>query len=235
MSVRNVFGFILVVAIINLLSIDTAFAQRGGRDGGGMMRIMGTNNQFGLLSDTKVREELELVDDQIKELDGIQEEAMQVMRDMFSEMQDMPRDQMREGWRGMREKMEEKMKPFEGRVKEVLLPHQHTRLKQLTFQNSSRGQGAGSALQNDDLLEELEVTDEQREKLDEAIKEAHEDLQKKYAKLIKEAEDDVLKVLDSGQRKKYREMVGDPFQFENRNARRTRGGDRENNRRRGDR
>lgn len=213
MSFRSLVGVFVVAAVCSMCCVETAVAQRGG-----MARVMGGNNQFGLLMNKQVQEELELVDDQVRELEDLQKEMEQVVRDMFSEMQDLPRDQMREGWRDMREKMQEKMKPFEGRVKEVLMPHQHDRLKQLGYQNRARGQGAGGALQNQDLLDELEVTDEQKEKLDEALKEAREELQKQYAKLVKDAEEDVLKVLDSEQRKKYRELVGDPFQFENRNA-----------------
>ena len=63
------------------------------------------------------------------------------------------------------------------------------------------------------MLEELEVTPSQREELEEAIEEAKKELKEEYAKLVKEAEKDILKVLDSGQRKKYKELVGDAFEF----------------------
>lgn len=231
MSIRNICGLVLVTAVISMVCVDVAFAQPGGR-GRGMMRMMGGNNQFGLLTNTRVQEELELVEDQIKELEEIQDEAMQVIRDMFSEMQDRGGDRG-EAFRNIREKMQEKMKPFESRVKEVLLPHQHDRLKQLSYQSSGRGQGAGGALANEDLLDELELSDKQREELKEAVEEAREKLRKQYAKLVKDAEEDILKVLDSDQRKKYREMVGESFQFDD--GQQQRGRDRGDRGRRGNR
>lgn len=226
MKMRSVCGFVFVIAVVSMLCVDVAFAQRGGR-GGGMMRMWGGgNNQLGLLTDSKVQQELELVDDQIKELEEIQQEAMTMVRDMFSEMQDIPREERGEFMRGLRDKMQEKLKPIESRVNEVLLPHQRDRLKQLGFQSSGRGQGAGGALMNEDVLDELDVTDKQKEDLEEAIEKAKEELEKKYKELVKDAENDILKVLDSDQRKKYREMVGEPFQFEERGRRGRDGGDR---------
>jgi len=214
MKTKKVLGAVMADADISLFSVDMVHAQRGG---GRMMGMMGgQNNQFALLANKDIQEQLDLVDDQVKELESIQEEAMQIMRDMFAEMQDLPREERGEAMRGMREKIQEKMKPMESKIKDVLLPHQHDRLKQLGFQNSGRNEGAGGALMNDTLLEELDVTDKQREELEEAMEKAKEDLKKEYAKLVKKAEEKVLKVLDAEQRKKYRDMVGEPFQFQER-------------------
>ncbi|MCP4079330.1 MAG: hypothetical protein GY819_01575 [Planctomycetaceae bacterium] len=215
MSVKNTCGLILIAAVFSMLSVDVAFAQRGGSNRtAGMMRMMGGNNQFGLLTDKKVQEELELVDDQIEELEDLQKEAMQEIRDMFSEMQDSGGDR-REAFRNIREKMQERMKPYEERVNDVLLPHQQTRLKQLGYQSSGRFSGAGGVFDNQALLDDLDISDKQRDELKEAVEKAREKLQKEYQKLVKDAEDDILKVLDSDQRKKFKELVGDSFQFDN--------------------
>lgn len=225
MSVKNTCGLILIAAVFSMLSVDVAFAQRGGSNRtSGMMRMMGGNNQFGLLTDKKVQEELELVDDQIEELEDLQKEAMQEIRDMFSEMQDSGGDR-REAFRNIREKMQERMKPYEERVNDVLLPHQQTRLKQLGYQSSGRFSGAGGVFDNQALLDDLDISDKQRDELKEAVEKAREKLQKEYKKLVKDAEDDILKVLDSDQRKKFKELVGDSFQFDN--AWQRRGSDRE--------
>ena len=215
MSVKNTCGLILIAAVFSMLSVDVAFAQRGGSSRtSGMMRMMGGNNQFGLLTDKKVQEELELVDDQIEELEDLQKEAMQEIRDMFSEMQDSGGDR-REAFRNIREKMQERMKPYEERVNDVLLPHQQTRLKQLGYQSSGRFSGAGGVFDNQALLDDLDISDKQRDELKEAVEKAREKLQKEYKKLVEDAEDDILKVLDSDQRKKFKELVGDSFQFDN--------------------
>ena len=136
------------------------------------------------------------------------------MRDMFSEMQDVPREERREMMGTIREKMTEKMEEFSKRADEVLMPHQRDRLKQLSFRSSARNRGAGGALANEDLMKELELTDKQKEELEEVREKEAEDLKKEYAKLVAKAEENILKVLSKDQRKKYRELVGEPFEFE---------------------
>jgi vacuolar-type H+-ATPase subunit H len=113
------------------------------------------------------------------------------MRDMFSEMQDLNRDDRRAFMEEMREKMQERMKQFEQEADRILLPHQKDRLRQLSYQTAGRGQGAGGALGNEALLEELGVTEEQRKAIEEATTKAREELQKKYQDLVREAEDDI--------------------------------------------
>jgi Spy/CpxP family protein refolding chaperone len=229
MSAKSLFVLIAFTALVGLTAADMVMAQPGGGRGGrGMMRMLGGNNQYALLADSRVQEELELVDEQIRELEQIQQEVMQTMRDMFSEMQDQGGG--RDAFRNVREKIQERMKPFESRFKEVLLPHQMDRLKQLSYQSAGRGQGAGGALSNEALLDELEVTEEQREELQKAMEEARDKIQKELVKLQRDAEENILKVLDAEQRKKYRELVGESFQFDNRAGFRGRGTDRGNNR-----
>ncbi len=203
-----------------LLLGNVATAQPGGDLRPGDMRQRGFGAGFGagmigLLANERVHDELELVDDQIEELKGIQQASQSAIRDMFSEMQDLGPEDRRALMEGMREKIQEKMKQFEEDANHVLLPHQRDRLKQLTFQAAGRGQGAGGALNNDSLLEELGVTDEQRAKIDEATEKAREELRVKYMELVRDAEEDILKALTSEQRTKYKELVGDSFEFQN--------------------
>ncbi len=240
MSLRNTGWSFVMTAALAMLAIDCAVAQpgRGGGDGGQRMWRggMGAGN-MGLLNDEKVQQELELMDDQIDDLKRVQEEMGQYMRDAFSEMQDLTREERREQWREMQEEFQERLGKFREQADEVLLPHQQDRLKQLQFQSSGRFRGAGGSFQNEELLEQLGVTDDQKAELEEAVTKAREELQQKYADLVKEAEEDILKVLDAEQRKKYRELVGDAFQFsQNRGGRMgNRGGDRGDRGGRGDR
>ncbi|MGI9517643.1 MAG: hypothetical protein ACR2NP_11390 [Pirellulaceae bacterium] len=221
---RRAIGLVVVTAIVSMLAVDCAVAQPGqGRGGRGMGRGM-DGGSMGLLNDELVQAELELVDDQIDELKQIQEEAGRMMRDLFSQLQDVPREERRERMREMQEELQGELAQFQEQANEVLLPHQRDRLKQLQFQSSGRNRGAGSALQNDELLEQLGISDSQKEELDEAVAKAREEVREKYADLIREAEEDILKVLDADQRKKYRELVGEAFQFsENRGFRFNRG------------
>ncbi len=217
----------VLVAACSLLLTDVVLAQPGG-GGGGRQRGMGMagfgGGTMGLLNDERVQGELELVDDQIEELRAIQQSAQESMRDMFSEMQDLPPEERRDFMTNMRGRLQDRMKEFEDEANQVLLPHQKQRLKQLVYQSSGRRGGAGGTLANEDLLEELGVTDEQRKQLEEARTRAQQELQKKYAELLRAAEDDVLKVLTKDQRNKYRELVGDAFDFQANNPGMGRGG-----------
>ncbi len=204
-------GIVLIITCLCLTCVDFAQAQRNNWQ----QRLLGGDDKgLSLLTDKNVQAELELVDEQIEELEELQKEGMQVITDAVSEMRERPRGGDRGDFmRDIGEKIKEKMEPVMSRVDEVLLPHQRDRLNQLSFQSKGRNQGAGGALMSERMLEELEVTPSQREELEEAIEEAKKELKEEYAKLVKEAEKDILKVLDSGQRKKYKELVGDAFEF----------------------
>jgi hypothetical protein len=218
--VSKSFSFLSVlIAVGTLLVADAALAQPGGGGGrggqrGGFGGFGGGDNTLGLLSNQKVQEELELVDDQIQELQAIRDSSMQVMRDMFQGMQDVAPQDRQARMEEMRTKIADKMKSFEDEANAVLLPHQKERLKQIGFQASGRGRGganAGGALSNEKLLDELGVSDDQRKEIEEATQKAREELQKKYQDLVRAAENDILKVLTKEQRARYKELIGEPF------------------------
>ncbi len=201
-----------LLAIGSLIITDAVLAQPdGGRMRGNWMGMGGT---MGLLNSDQVHDELELMEDQIEELKAIQQTAQQAMRDMFSEMQDIPREERRDYFADVRERLQERMKEFETEADQVLLPHQKQRLKQLSYQSLGRRGGAGGTLSNKDLQEKLGISEDQARELEEARTKAQEELRKKYSDLVREAEDDILKVLTSEQRAKYKELVGEAFQFE---------------------
>lgn len=227
---------VIFCGILSMLVTDSLLAQRNQRDNQRNQRDNQrlTNNILTLLADENVRRELELVDDQISELDEIQDSANQATRDVFSEMQDLPREDRREAFGNIREKIAERLTEFEEEIEDVLLPHQMTRLRQLKYRtpNNRRGGQNNSfgALGNEELLDELGLSDDQKEELEEAMEEAREELAEKQKKWAQDAEEEVLKVLTKKQRDKYRELVGEPFEFEDpRDAWNRRQRDREGN------
>lgn len=201
-----------------LLVADAALAQPGGGRGPGQDRgFFGGDNTLGLLQNPQVREELALADDQAEELEAIGQAMRESMRDMFSGMRDADPEERRQMMEDMREKTAARMQEFTDQIDQILLPHQRDRLKQIGFQMSGGGRRGGSVsgpLGNDRLLEELGVTEEQREKLEEAATKAQEELREKYAELVKEAQSDIMKILTKEQRKKYEELIGEPFEMQ---------------------
>ena len=217
---KNSLVFGLATLLVFMVAVDTVSAQgRGGRGGrGGFGAFGGQNNNLGLLMNRQIQEELELVDDQIDELREVQQRSGEIMREAFSgiDWRNMDADEREEAMAEVREKMEEDMKDLQKDVDEILLPHQRTRLKQIAIQSQSRGRnGVAGALGSDAVAKELGLSEEDVKELEEKNQEVQEKLREKIAKLQKEAEEEVLSVLSSEQRKKYKEMVGDKFEFQN--------------------
>ena len=209
----------LVLGILAVAS-QSAFAQGGppGRGRGGFGGMFGNPAASGLmlLMNPKVQEELDLVDDQIEDLKGLQEEMQTEMRNMFSGMQGMDAEERRSAMEDMRSKMEKKVEEFQAEVDEVLLPHQRKRLKQLAFQSQNRmggGFGGGRGGLSDAMKKELDITSEQEEKMQATAEKAQEEYQAEVRKLQTKMEDKILKELTDEQRKQYKEIMGEAFDF----------------------
>jgi len=208
----------LVLGMLVVAS-QSAIAQGppgGGRGGFGGMFGNPAVSGLMLLMNPKVQEELDLVDDQIEDLKGLQEEMQNEMRNMFSGMQGMDAEERRTAMEEMRTKLEKKVEEFQAEVDEVLLPHQSKRLKQLSFQSQNRmggGFGGGRGGMSDALKKELDITSEQEEKMQAAAEKAQEEYQAEVRKLQTKMEDKILKELTDDQRKQYKELMGDAFDF----------------------
>ncbi|MEQ1904181.1 MAG: hypothetical protein ABL888_08365 [Pirellulaceae bacterium] len=210
---RLVFG-LFVCAV--LLCSANAQAQPGGGGPGGRGGFMGGGMSSSmLLMNEKVREELDLVEDQVKALEELQEKSREKMTELFQDMRNGGGGDRQQAFEELRPKMEAMNKELEQDVDEILLPDQRKRLKQLTNQMRVRGRsGAGTGLlDNEELKKELEITSEQEEKMRAEAEKAQTMLREETAKLQKKAMDKVLEVLSADQRKKYEDLVGDQFDF----------------------
>jgi Spy/CpxP family protein refolding chaperone len=191
-----------------------AFAQPGrGGPGGGFGGFGGGGGGFGgplgVLRDEQAREELGITDDQMEKLRAIQERMGERMRDQFRGLRDLSEDERRERFSQMREQMQEQQEELQKEIDGVLLPQQRDRLKQIALQQQMRF-GAQNALGSPNVAKELGITDEQREKLQEAARAAEEELREKTDKLREEAREKVLSVLTASQREKLKQMIGEP-------------------------
>lgn len=201
-----------IAALACLFVANDAMAQRGG--GGGRIEY---------LLNTQVQEELDLVEDQIEDVKEISDESRQMMRDAFSGMRekfaDMSREERDEMMTTIREDIKEKMKGVDGKLEDVLVPHQLERLDQIILQNSIRRGGTASALQNEAVREKLGLTEDDAEKLKEKEEEVKKELEEKIKQLREEARDVILSVLSSEQQKSIKEMLGESFELQQRRGR----------------
>ena len=157
--------------------VSIASAQPGGGPGGGGPGGRGFGGMMAspmmILRNEQMQKELEIVDDQLKELEAIGED----MRDSFQGLRDMSQEERDTKFREINKK-------FEERINEVLLPHQQKRLKQITTQFSSRGRdGIAGSLTDGDLAKDLKITDEQKAKLKEVGEEARKEMDEKTRKI----------------------------------------------------
>ena len=206
MKRARLFAMVAVIGF-SLVACEFVMAQPGrGRGGFGEM----FNNSLGTLMRGEVRDELGLAEDQVEQLESLQRESRDVMREMFQRGRGEG-----EGfdWESVREQIQEKMKDLEKQTNDILLPHQIERLEQIVLQTRQR-RGTTSALES--VAEKLDISDKQLEELKAKSEEAQKAYNEKVAKARQEMQDEILSVLDSEQRAKYKEMVGESFEMNNR-------------------
>jgi Spy/CpxP family protein refolding chaperone len=224
--IRRAFAVVLAVSLISVGS--SAWAQQDGQRGrGGFVPFGGGGGSIGLLLRDDVRKELEIVDDQVEKIRALGDSMREQMRGLFSGLRDLPEDERRAKFAELREKMEEQQKELSAKVDEILLPHQRDRLKQIGLQMQMRYRGT-SGLLTDQLAEQLNITDEQKEKLRAKAEEVRKSLDERIAKARAEARDELLEVLTPDQREKLKALLGDDFQADSSNPGggfRRRGGD----------
>ncbi len=197
-----------VVAVVAMLSSSALAQRRGGQRGG----FGGRGGKLGILQDPAIRAELEIVEDQEKELEKIRDEVRDKFREMFSGMRDLPAEERREAFEKMRGKMQEALKEIETKVDDILIPSQRERLGQLALQNRMRRSGTDGALADATLAKELGITEEQKKRMAAVAKKVQAELQEKINKLRLEARDEVLQVLTPQQREKLTRMIGEQYQ-----------------------
>lgn len=204
----------LLATLLMLGSAQFVLAQPG-RGGGG---FFGGGSALGLLADEKVQDELEIVDEQSEKIQALQQEMRSEMGEMFNDirgnMRDMDDSERQEAFSNIREKMTTMMKDYDNEVYKELLPHQTSRLKQLVVQSQGRrGGGLSGGQVPENLIDDLGITEEQLEAMKKKAEQVQADLVEKINKLRAQAENEILSVLDPGQKEKYKELIGEPFQF----------------------
>lgn len=208
----------VVVSVGCWVALAGAYAQAqpqrgpGGGPGGPGAFGGGFGGGFGGLADVlrrqDVRKDLELLDDQVAQLEKLAEGRREQMRELFSGLRDVPQEE-----RGakMRELVQKAQKDLEADVGKILLPHQMKRAKQLVTQMQMRG---GRGMLSEPIAQDLALTDAQKEQLQAKSAQLEEEARKKLAELRAQSQNELLKVLTPAQQAKWKEMVGEPFEFQ---------------------
>lgn len=204
----------LAVGLV-VCSVSVAFAQpgggRGGRGGGfGGGGFGGGGGGLMLLGDENVRKDLGITDDQVKKMEAFQAKVREEMGQVFQGLRDLSEEERTAKFAEIQKKMTEMTTAAE---KEILLPKQVDRLKQISFQSRLNRGGTVDALSSEDIAKDLGITEAQKEALKKASEEATAEMNEKMTKLRDEARQKILSVLTADQQAKIKKLTGEPITF----------------------
>jgi len=175
-------------------------------------------DSYGLLSDERIRGELGLAEDQWADIQKIQQDFSKRMQEASQNLMVNGRfDPSRA--KEMRGAMESVRTEMTGRLAEVLLPHQQKRLEQLGRHVHMSSLDLDEALIDGPLAEELELTDEQKKRLQERHAEIQAETDEAIRKIRREAREKLLKELTGSQREKLADLLGEDFDYQPRDMR----------------
>lgn len=159
-----------------------------------------------LLADSDIRSELEMLDDQYKELQELNSEIQKRAAEQIRELDFSNRDTLISQINSIR-------KSAIDDLNKVLLPHQVERLQQLRMQTQLQRRSLIDILTSDPVKSKLEISDQQSTNLKEKEKEVEEELQREIAKLREKAREKLLSSLNVKQKEAVEKMLGESYKF----------------------
>ena len=163
-------------------------------------------SNLGLLFDPKIREEINLVDEQYEELQKMNLAIQARSTEQLKNLDFSDRESLLSHLKEIRE-------AARSDLESLFIPEQLERLKQLRNQRQMRGGSLVDIITANPLKDELEISDEQVEQLRAAEEEVEEEIQRELLKLRAKARDRILGRLNAEQREEVEEMYGDLFAF----------------------
>ena len=165
-----------------------------------------TSSTLGLLADESVRKELEMVDEQFADLQKANEQIQKRMADQLRGLDLTDMKSATAQILAIRDQSEKELQA-------TLLPHQMKRLRQLMVQNQLRRRSLVEILTSEPWRSQLEISNEQADKLRDSEVEIAKDLERQIAELREKARQRLLGTLENRQRKQVEEMFGDAYEF----------------------
>jgi len=183
----------------------------GSEIGGDWMPGSGPIDPLSLLDNKDVREELELVGDQLDKFRDAQKELREQIQDKAQSLTGGNLNPMEMG--NIAKEIAELQKNQKSQLESMLLPHQLERLKQVALQIQMKKRGAANTLLSDNIAEELGIDAAQKKRIEERQKELKKELADRMAKLKEEIRDKLLAELTSEQKTRLEELSGDDFDY----------------------
>ena len=177
-------------------------------------RPVGSTNQqhggqaslMGLIGNPRVREDLEIVDEQYEQFLERSAAAQQQVAEQLREMDFSDRE-------GLVRRIRDIQDQTRRELETVLLPHQMERLQQIRAQSILRRRSFVEAITSEPMRSELDISSRQAEALQEEAQKIEADTAKQIAELREKARQRLIKTLDRSQQQKIDELFGDSFDF----------------------
>ena len=155
---------------------------------------------YSLLRLAHVQEELDMTDEQKKELEEITKRYQERTRQSWADLRGLSPQERQKKMAEIRKENAERLEAFRKQTEEVLLAHQLERLEEISFRMR-----APSALANPRVLDQLGLNDRQKE----SLRQLRAELQEKMRQLRETMLDKSLEVLTLEQRVKLKEGSSD--------------------------
>jgi hypothetical protein len=175
--------------------------------------IGATANQYdteastlGLLADENIRADLEMVDDQYRELQVVSEQIRNRSAEQLRLLDFTNTAELAQRIRDIREQARKELDS-------LLLPHQLERLQQIRMQSQLRRRSLVDLLISNPLRSELDISQQQVTELRDAEQEIEKEVQREIQQIRARAREKLLSKLSNKQRTKVKTLIGDDFEF----------------------
>ena len=170
-------------------------------------QFSGGASLMGLIGNPRVREDLEIVDEQYEQF---LERAAEAQREAAEQLRGFDFSDRK----GLVRQIEKIQDQTRRELESVLLPHQMDRLKQIRAQSLLRNRNFVEVLTSDPMRSELNISDRQADALREEQEKIQSDLAKQIAELQDKARQRLIKTLDRSQQEQIDNLFGEAFEFQ---------------------
>ena len=169
-------------------------------------------DSFGLLNNRNVQKDLELIDDQLDRIKEINKEFGKKIAEKVKMMRGENGSIQIDGASSISKLIQDLKAQQKAEIEGLLLPQQQKRLKQVKLQMQMQNRGTARTL--DKLAKELNITGDQKKRILKRQKELKKEFQEQLAQLKEDSRKALLNELTADQRKKFKDMVGERYEFD---------------------
>ena len=188
---------------------DTPMVFSSALEGGSFSFDM-AGSSFSLLNNPSVQKDLQLVDEQMDQINSINKEFTDKIKEKIGEMKGEDGSFRFQGGSGFGELIADLRNQQQEQIQSILLPNQQERLDQVSRQMKLKRMGSERGL-TEILAKELGISDEQKTRIRKKSEELQKQLEEKIAELKKNAKEELMQELSKDQREKLEDLLGDEF------------------------